>query len=150
MAGISDLFAGLPGPSGASVPFLGSPELCLASPMNQFRSLIIEHVSSVRLKGPGISRRLVSTVAEKALALALCQRRPFTRKPDAGSLRMEIPATLLETEMLDKLSELRYELRGTMMARSDRNVVRSRYGGRFNEREGVGRSLEIALGGANA
>ena len=109
MAGISDLFAGC-GPSAkAKFLLLGSPDFPSEKLMNQGRSLNIEHVSLARLKGPEISRRPASAAAEEATALALMRRWFFARKPDAGFVLTDFPATLLQAKVFDEWLDARDE-----------------------------------------
>ena len=78
--------------------------------MDRLSSLkISEHVSPARLKGPGISRRTVSSAAEEVSTLALMRRWFFSRKPDAGFVLTDFPATLLQARVLDEWLEARGE-----------------------------------------
>ena len=77
--------------------------------MNRVRSLNIEHVSPVRLVRPEISRRPVSTAAEEANTLALMRRWFFARKPDAGFVLTDFPATLLQAKVFDEWLDARDE-----------------------------------------
>jgi adenylate kinase len=113
MGGISDLFAAFGPAAKAKFVLLGSSETL----MDQARSLNIEHVSLARLKGPGISRRPVSAAAEEASTLALMRRWFFTRKPDAGFILTDFPATLLQAKVFDEWLEARNEaLNGVIVA----------------------------------
>ncbi len=105
MAGISDLFAGCGPVAKAKLVLLGSSE----SLMDRARSLNLEHVSPVRLKGPEISRRPASATAEEAANLALMRRWFFARKPDAGFVLTDFPATLLQAKVFDEWLEARNE-----------------------------------------
>ena len=109
MAGISDLFAGSERLAKAKLLFLGSPDFRLESLMNRVRSLNLEHVSPARLKGPEISRRTASAAAEEGHRLALMRRWFFARKPDAGFLLTEFPATLLQAKVFDEWLDARDE-----------------------------------------
>jgi len=77
--------------------------------MNQVRSLNLEHVSPAQLKGPEISRRPASAAAEEATRLALMRRWCFARKPDAGFVLTDFPATLLQALVFDEWLEARDE-----------------------------------------
>jgi|SRR5690606_22445004 len=77
--------------------------------MDRARSLNLEHVSPTRLKRPEISRRAVSAAAEEASLLALMRRWFFTRKPDAGFVLQDFPATLLQAKVLDEWLDARNE-----------------------------------------
>ena len=113
MAGISDLLAGFGPVKRVKLVLLGSSEILL----NRVSSLNIEHVSPVRLKGPGISRRPASAAAEEAATLALMRRWFFARKPDAGFLLTDFPATLLQARVFDEWLEARNEvLHGVLIA----------------------------------
>jgi adenylate kinase len=108
VAGISDPFAGF-GPAGrAKFLLLGSSDF-QSSLMNRARSLNLEHVSPFRLKGPEISRRTASAAAEEANLLALMRRWFFARKPDAGFVLTDFPATLLQAKVFDEWLDARDE-----------------------------------------
>ena len=77
--------------------------------MNRGRSLNLEHVSPARMKGPEISRRPASAAAEEANKLALMRRWFFARKPDAGFVLTDFPATLLQALVLDEWLDARDE-----------------------------------------
>ncbi len=105
MAGISDPSPGLGIAAKARLILLGSSAIL----MDRICSLNIEHVSPARLKGPGISRRPTSVAAEEAATLALMRRWFFTRKPDAGFVLTEFPATLLQAKVFDEWLDARDE-----------------------------------------
>ena len=109
MAGISDPFAGCGPAAKAKFILLGSTDFPPEKLMNQDRSLNIEHVSPARLKGPEISRRPASAVAEEATTLALMRRWVFARKPDAGFILTDFPATLLQAKVFDEWLDARDE-----------------------------------------
>ena len=109
MAGISDPFAGRGPEAKAKLLLLGSPDFRLENLMNRVRSLNLEHVSPARLKGPEISRRPASAAAEEATRLALMRRWFFARKPDAGFLLTDFPATMLQAKVFDEWLEARDE-----------------------------------------
>ena len=106
---INDLFARSGPPAKAKFLLLGSADFRPESLMNRVRSLNLEHVSPVRLTRPEISRRPASAAAEEATQLALLRRWFFARKPDAGFLLTEFPATLLQALVLDEWLEARDE-----------------------------------------
>jgi adenylate kinase len=113
MAGISDPFTGFGPMARAKILLLGSTE----SLMNRVRSLNLEHVSPTRLKGLGISRRPASATAEEAATLALMRRWFFARKPDAGFVLSDFPATLLQARVFDEWLDARNEaLNGVIVA----------------------------------
>lgn len=105
MAGISDLFSGYGPVAKARVLVLGSP----AAALNQVCSLNLEHVSPTRLKGPEISRRPANAAAEEAHLLARMRRWFFARKPDAGFVLTDFPATLLQAKVFDEWLDARDE-----------------------------------------
>jgi adenylate kinase len=109
MAGIPDLFAGCGAPAKAKFLLLGSPDFPSEKLMNRVRSLNIEHVSPTRLKGPEISRRPASAAAEEAARLTLMRRWFFARKPDAGFVLSDFPATLLQAKVFDEWLDARDE-----------------------------------------
>ena len=108
MAGISDPFAGLGPAAKAKLVILGSSDFH-QSLMDRARSLNLEHVSPSRLKGPEISRRAASAAAEEANRLALMRRWFFARKPDAGFVLTDFPATLLQAKVFDEWLDARDE-----------------------------------------
>jgi adenylate kinase len=125
MAGISDLLSRCGPPAKAKLLLLGSPDFPPEKLMIQVRSLNIEHVSPTRLKGPEISRRPVSTAAEEANRLALLRRWFFARKPDAGFILTDFPATLLQAKVFDEWLDARDESLNGVVAGpgSNENVV---------------------------
>ena len=108
MAGITDPFAGFGPAAKTKFLLLGSSEFH-SSLMNRARSLNLEHVSPLRLKGPEISRRRASASAEEANLLALMRRWFFARKPDAGFVLTDFPATLLQAKVFDEWLDARDE-----------------------------------------
>jgi adenylate kinase len=115
MAGISDPFAGCGPAAKAKFLFLGSPDF-QQSLMNRARSLNFEHVSPVHLKGPEISRRPANAAAEEANLLALMRRWFFARKPDAGFVLTDFPATLLQAKVFDEWLDARDEALNAVIA----------------------------------
>jgi adenylate kinase len=105
MAGISDPFAGFGPAAKAKYILLGSAAIL----PERVRSLNLEHVSPLRLKGPEISRRPATGLAEEAHRLALMRRWFFARKPDAGFVLTDFPATLLQARVLDEWLDARDE-----------------------------------------
>ncbi|MDO8543934.1 MAG: adenylate kinase [Opitutaceae bacterium] len=131
MGGISDLFAGCGRLAKAKFLILGSS----APLLDRVRSLNLEHVSPTSLKGPEISRvarasapvslRPASAAAKEAATLALMRRWFFARKPDAGFVLTDFPATLLQAKVFDEWLEARDEaLNGVLHAPGyDENVL---------------------------
>ncbi len=105
MGGISDPFTGFGPAAKAKFLLLGSH---LTVP-DRVRSLNLEHVSPARLKGLEISRRPASAAAVEATLLALMRRWFFARKPDAGFVLSDFPATLLQAKVFDEWLEARDE-----------------------------------------
>jgi len=116
MAGISDPFGAFGAAARAKFLLLGRPDSAMETVINQARSLNIEHVSPVRLKGPEISRRPAKAAAEEVATLALMRRWFFARKPDAGFLLEEYPATLLQAKILDEWLDDRDEALDAVIA----------------------------------
>ncbi len=78
--------------------------------MNWTRSLNLEHVSPPRLPRPEISRRWSSRPgAGDAATLATVRRWFFARKPDAGFVLTDFPATLLQALVFDEWLDARDE-----------------------------------------
>ena len=115
MAGISDPFAGFGPAAKAKFLLLGSSPT-LQSLLDRVRSLNLEHVSPFRLKGPEISRRTASAAAEEANRVALMRRWFFARKPDAGFVLTDFPATLLQARVFDEWLDARDEALDAVLA----------------------------------
>src|SRR3954469_21743913 len=109
MVRIFDPFASCGLPAKAKFLLLGSPDFRFESLMNRARSLNLEHVSPSGLPGPEISRRPASAAAEEANRLALLRRWFFARKPDAGFVLTDFPATLLQAKVFDEWLDARDE-----------------------------------------
>ncbi len=124
MAGISDPFVGFGPAAKAKLVLLGSSDFAKTL-MVRARSLNLEHVSPFLLKGSEISRRAAPAAAEEASRLALMRRWFFARKPDAGFVLTDFPATLLQAHVLDEWLDARDELLNAVIAGadSDKNVV---------------------------
>ncbi len=107
-AGISDPPVGFSPVASSKVVLLGFPAGAETFP--EFRSLNLEHVSPALLKGRGISplAALPGWKDEVAL-LALLRRWFFARKPDAGFVLTDFPATLLQAKVFDEWLETRGE-----------------------------------------
>ena len=109
MAAIYDLFSGFGPVARTKLLLLGSPDFRSEKLMDWGRSLNLEHVSPAQLKGPEISRRPASAAAEETTRLALMRRWFFTRKPDAGFVLTDFPATLLQAKVFDEWLDARDE-----------------------------------------
>jgi adenylate kinase len=114
-AGISDPSVGFTPVASSKVVLLGFPAGAETFP--EFRSLNLEHVSPALLKGWGISplSALPGRKVEVAL-LALLRRWFFARKPDAGFVLTDFPATLLQAKVLDEWLETRGEALSAVLA----------------------------------
>ena len=77
--------------------------------MNRVRSLQLEHVSPAGLMRRGISRPLGSAEGKEASILAHMRRWYFARKPDAGFVLTDFPATLLQAKVFDEWLDSRDE-----------------------------------------
>ena len=115
MASPSDLFLRFGPPAKTKFLLLGSPDFRSENLMNRVRSLNLEHVSPAHLKGPEISRRPASAAAEEATRLALMRRWFFARKPDAGFVLTDFPATLLQAKVFDEWLDARDEALSAVM-----------------------------------
>ena len=92
----------------SKVVLLGGP--AEGGPFTVFRSLNLEHVSPALLKGRGISPLTALTGRKDEVALlALLRRWFFARKPDAGFVLTDFPATLLQAKVFDEWLEVRGE-----------------------------------------
>jgi adenylate kinase len=109
MTPINDLFSRFGGGAKTKLLVLGSIDSEVEDVMSRVRSLNLEHVSPYRLKGAEISRRPVSAMAEEATRLARMRRWFFARKPDAGFVLTDFPATLLQAKVFDEWLEARDE-----------------------------------------
>ena len=108
MAAINDPFARFSARARSKLLLLGSPDFRPENLMNQVRSLNLEHVSPATLRSE-ISRRPGSAAAEEAATLALMRKWFFTRKPDAGFVLADFPATLLQAKVFDEWLDARDE-----------------------------------------
>jgi adenylate kinase len=107
MPAIFDLFSHLGAPAQTKLLLLGSIDFRTEEMMDRGRSLQIEHVSPATLKKRGISRP--GGDAGNDGTLALLRRWFFARKPDAGFILTDFPATLLQARVLDEWLEARGE-----------------------------------------
>jgi len=128
MTPINDPFSRSGAPAKTKFLLLGSADFRLESLMNRVRSLNIEHVSPLRLVRPEISRRPVSAAAEEANTLAQMRRWFFARKPDAGFVLSEFPATLLQAKVFDEWLDARDEsLHGVLAGHASNESVVEHY-----------------------
>ncbi len=105
MADISDPFADCGPKARIKVLCLGSPDFDL---LDRARSLNIEHVSPANLMRSEISRNRSPLAADDA-TLANLRRWFFARKPDAGFVLTDFPATMLQAQVFDEWLEARNE-----------------------------------------
>ena len=108
MAAINDPFARFSARARSKLLLLGSPVFHSENLMNRVRSLNLEHVSPATLRSE-ISRRPGSTAADEAALLASLRKWFFTRKPDAGFVLTDFPATLLQAKVFDEWLDARDE-----------------------------------------
>ena len=128
MGPINDPFSRSGAPAKTKFLLLGSTDFRLENLMNRVRSLNIEHVSPLRLVRPEISRRPVHAAAEEANTLALMRRWFFARKPDAGFVLGEFPATLLQAIVFDEWLDARDEsLHGVLVGIGSNEAVVQHY-----------------------
>ena len=116
MAGINDLFSCFGPPAKTKLLLLGSPDFRFENLMNQVRSLNLEHVSPATLMRSEISRRSRSAGTDEASTLALLRRWFFARKPDAGFVLTDFPATLLQAKVFDEWLDARDEALSAALA----------------------------------
>lgn len=128
MAGISNPFAGLGPAAKAKLVILGPLDSLSEDLVSRVRSLNLEHVSPLSLKRPEISRRPTSVAVEEANRLSLMRRWFFARKPDAGFLLTDFPATLLQAKVFDEWLETRDEsLQAVFVTAQTEPSVRQHY-----------------------
>ena len=100
----------------AKILFLGSPDFRSENLMNQARSLNLEHVSPANLMRSEISRRPATAATDEATTLAFLRRWFFARKPDAGFVLTDFPATLLQAKVFDEWLDARDEALSAVFA----------------------------------
>ena len=108
MGAINNLFSRFGLTAKTKLLVLGSGGSLPESELNRIRSLNLEHVSSAGLMQREISRRRAPGAADEA-ALASWRRWFFARKPDAGFILMDFPATLLQAMVFDEWLDARDE-----------------------------------------
>lgn len=102
----------------AKILLLGSPDFRSESLMDRARSLNLEHVSPANLMRSEISRRPAPAVTNEVATLALLRRWFFARKPDAGFVLTDFPATLLQAKVFDEWLDARDEALSAVVAGS--------------------------------
>ena len=118
MAAINDPFARFSARARSKLLLLGSPDFRPENLMNWARSLNLEHVSPATLRSE-ISRRPGSAATEEAATIALLRKWFFTRKPDAGFVLADFPATLLQAKVFDEWLDARDENLNGVLAGAD-------------------------------
>jgi adenylate kinase len=109
MSAIFDPFSYLGAPAQTKLLLLGSIDFRTEEMMDRARSLQIEHVSLAGLMRRGISRSHGPAGGNEASIMALMRRWFFARKPDAGFVLTDFPATLLQARVFDEWLEARHE-----------------------------------------
>jgi adenylate kinase len=109
MPAIFDPFSYLGAAAQTKLLLLGSNDFRMEEMMDRARSLQIEHVSPAGLMRRGISRSHGPAGGNEASFLALMRRWFFARKPDAGFVLTDFPATLLQAKVLDEWLDARGE-----------------------------------------
>ena len=109
MSAIFDLFSQLGAAAQTKVLLLGPIDSRREEMIDRARSLQIEHVSPAGLLRRGISRSRGPADGNEASILALLRRWYFARKPDAGFVLTDFPATLLQARVFDEWLEARGE-----------------------------------------
>jgi adenylate kinase len=109
MCATFDLFSHLGAPARTKLLLLGSIDFRMEEVMDRARSLQIEHVSPAELTRRGISRSRGPADGNEASILALLRRWFFSRKPDAGFVLRDFPATLLQAKVFDEWLDARGE-----------------------------------------
>ena len=104
-----DPFSHLGAPAQTKLLLLGSIDFRTEEIMNRARSLQLEHVSPAGLTRRGISRPSGSAGGKEDNLLALLRRWYFARKPDAGFVLTDFPATLLQAKVFDEWLDSRDE-----------------------------------------
>jgi adenylate kinase len=124
----------------AKLVILGSPDSRSEALMNRARSLQIEHVSYADIRQREISRRSGSAGTTEAATIAAMRKWFFARKPDAGFVLTDFPATLLQAKVLDEWLDARDESLDAVIAGpgvSDPLVSHYRTLGLFPEEAGT-------------
>ena len=109
MSAIFDPFSTFGVTAKTKLLLLGSDDFRKEEMMNRARSLQLEHVSPAGLLQRGISRPDGPAVGKEASILAHMRRWFFSRKPDAGFVLTDFPATLLQAKVFDEWLDARGE-----------------------------------------
>jgi len=122
MGAIFDPFSYLGAPAQTKLLLLGSIDFRTEELMNRARSLQLEHVSPAGLMRRGISRPSGPAGGQEASILALLRRWYFARKPDAGFVLTDFPATLLQAKVFDEWLDSRDEELDAVYAGENANL----------------------------
>ncbi len=122
MGAILDPFSHLGAPAQTKLLLLGSIDFRTEELMNRARSLQLEHVSPAGLMRRGISRPSGPAGGQEASILALLRRWYFARKPDAGFVLTDFPATLLQAKVFDEWLDSRDEELDAVYAGENANL----------------------------
>jgi len=129
MTDITDLFSVSGLTAKSKLILLGAPDSLPAEVIDRIRSLHIEHVSPAELMRQEISRRASVAKAAGDATLALLRRWFWARKPDAGFVLTDFPATLLQAQVFDEWLDARGEnLDGVLAAPGSSGPVVQHYG----------------------
>jgi adenylate kinase len=109
MEAIFDLFSQFGATAKTKLLLLGSMDFRTEEKMNRVRSLHLEHVSPAGLMRRGISRSRGTAAGNEGDPLAHLRRWYFSRKPDAGFVLTDFPATLLQAKVFDEWLDARDE-----------------------------------------
>jgi adenylate kinase len=109
MGAILDLFSYLGATAQTKLLLLGPMDLLKEEMIDRARSLHIEHVSPAGLMRRGISQSHGPAAGDETTNIALLRRWFFTRKPDAGFILTDFPATLLQAKVFDEWLDARGE-----------------------------------------
>jgi len=109
MDAIFDLFSHLGASARTKLLLLGSIDFRMEEMVSRARSLQLEHVSPASLIRRGISPAPGSSEGNEASILAHLRRWFFARKPDAGFVLTDFPATLLQAKVFDEWLDARDE-----------------------------------------
>jgi adenylate kinase len=95
--------------------------------MNWARSLNLEHVSPAPLRSE-ISRHSGYAKVNETATIASLRKWFFTRKPDAGFVLTDFPATLLQAKVFDEWLDARDEsLNGVLVGMTANEAVVEHY-----------------------
>ena len=115
MSLINDPFARSGARAKTKLLLLGASAFSSENVMDRVRSLNLEHVSPATLRSE-ISRRSGSARADEVVTIASLRKWFFTRKPDAGFVLTDFPATLLQAQVFDEWLDARNEALSAVVA----------------------------------